>query len=470
MQSFAEMSRASLVSARSAATTSSFSVQAQQTPLNQKAFNDLEQLKRQGLNRNDLGEKAKLDESLKKAFDFLKGIVADVNERGSEQRTRRQNRLERLQRDGKEESEEDQLEHEQFQEKVSDLTAKMDESIRQVIDDQAWAKNVPLSVEHILSVSRETQNRRRHQEAENEEESLQTIQPDEIEGASALFHAAQSTADTEWTGQTLTERYSRHPDYSDFYNIRHETQNPGERAPPVPHPDMWFAAQEGRNTQRNGGVTQRRSRNATQNDDDSDVEIEGETISCKCPLTLQYFKNPVTSKKCPHSFEKEAIFGLIKNSREKWPLSPEQIAELDQNYSRNSREYTTAQTQMVRKQPVYTVCPERGCNAMLTTNDFRDNAALQRRARKEEEQERLAAYDDSEDSDDALPRTQRRNVVPITSSPTSGRRRTFVKGERDVSRVPDTQTPMQARGRRQVDVDDVNDAEDGNGDSEDEEE
>jgi SUMO ligase MMS21 Smc5/6 complex component len=51
-----------------------------------------------------------------------------------------------------------------------------------------------------------------------------------------------------------------------------------------------------------------------ENGDDDDIEIEGEHISLKCPLTLLPFKDPVTSKKCPHSFERNAILPMIQSS------------------------------------------------------------------------------------------------------------------------------------------------------------
>lgn len=269
------MPRVSVVSARSAATTGNFTIESHETPLNQNALSELESLQKRNVNRSDLTQ-AKLDDALKNAIGYLKDVVGSINDRGNEERNRRQNRLEKLQRDGKEESEDAKLEYERFQKKVNDLTTKMDESIRQVIDDQKWAQNVPASIEHIITTSRDIQNRQRHQEAEDDEDgdTRQITPPDEMESASALFNAAQSTAGTEWSGQTLTQRYARHHEYIDFYKTRHEAQNQGERAPPLPHSDMWFAAEEGRNTQKSGRATQKRSQNDTQNGDgDSDIEI-----------------------------------------------------------------------------------------------------------------------------------------------------------------------------------------------------
>lgn len=47
--------------------------------------------------------------------------------------------------------------------------------------------------------------------------------------------------------------------------------------------------------------------------DDSDIEIEAENINIKCPITLLVMKEPVTSRKCPHSFEKDAIEDMIRH-------------------------------------------------------------------------------------------------------------------------------------------------------------
>jgi hypothetical protein len=46
-------------------------------------------------------------------------------------------------------------------------------------------------------------------------------------------------------------------------------------------------------------------------DDEDDLAVASERISIKCPLTLLPMKDPVTSQKCPHSFEKEAILSML---------------------------------------------------------------------------------------------------------------------------------------------------------------
>ena len=46
---------------------------------------------------------------------------------------------------------------------------------------------------------------------------------------------------------------------------------------------------------------------------EDDIAIARERISTRCPLTLREFDDPITSRKCPHTFEKSAIFGLIES-------------------------------------------------------------------------------------------------------------------------------------------------------------
>lgn len=54
-------------------------------------------------------------------------------------------------------------------------------------------------------------------------------------------------------------------------------------------------------------------------DDDDDLEVASERISLKCPVTLLPMRQPVSSRKCPHSFEQAAILELLAVSRERAP-------------------------------------------------------------------------------------------------------------------------------------------------------
>ena len=108
-------------------------------------------------------------------------------------------------------------------------------------------------------------------------------------------------------------RYSQHNDYVGFKKIVHDARYPEDQAPPLPHSSTWFPKESPDPTNPSS-----RSAEATPNeaieDDDEDLVVEAERISIKCPLTLLPMKVPVTSQKCKHSFEKEAILSMINAS------------------------------------------------------------------------------------------------------------------------------------------------------------
>ena len=458
----------------SSRTTVPFTPKPQETPLNQKALIALENLKKQDSN---------LQITLKRAAELLTGVVNDVNERAWEDRQRRRNRLDKLLETGEQETEEAKQEHEELQKKVEALTSRMDESIRQVVDDQMWAEGVGDSVRHVITKSKDTQSRggRRDRvgedgdDQEEEDEEPAQVYVDPSETSTALLHAAQSTAETRWNAQTLTERYSQNPTYAEFYKMKHYAQYSAENAPPLPHHSMWFALQEGRNTQRTMGGAQRRTqREGEEEEDDSDlqamdedteIQVASENRSCKCPLTFTWFVNPVTSIKCPHSFEKSAIIEVIRASNEHVPLTSEQVNDLNERFPRGARGRAQAEASMRVRNPKVTQCPEQGCHMQLTEQDVREDSVLKKQTQRAKElEQRRKEHEEAEDDDeegsgdDLLPtQRRRRKVFAIGSSPATERRRTLIKGERNVSVVPNSQS--QAGGSRRrggfMDVDDA---------------
>ena len=325
------MSSRASVSSRTAPTN--FEPEAQELPLNQNAINQLDNIRRRGLRHDANVANSGLDDCLKRAAELLNSVVAEVNDRAHEERTRRQNREQKRKQRGEDEPEGETEQYENFQEKVKELTRKMDLSTRQVVDDQTWSTTVPTSLKHVIDKSsdvhaRQEQARRRSDQDEEDADDPNMVQPLALSGAdhaSSLLHAAQSTAETQWHSQSLTDRYSQNQTFSDFYKVRFDAQNHGENPPPLPHHSIWFAAEEGRQPQRNTQRGTQRSNTVDNNDDeqeedsamadvedeDTELQMVSENVSCKCPLTLVWFKEPMTSTKCPHSFEREAIEGLI---------------------------------------------------------------------------------------------------------------------------------------------------------------
>lgn len=142
---------------------------------------------------------------------------------------------------------------------------------------------------------------------------------------------------------------------------------------------MWFthleepagaaADEHGHRTRTRGG---QRARSASPADSD-DIAIERERISLKCPLTLLPFRDPVTSTKCPHSFEREAIEGMIASSATTAPAP------------------AGSRARRVRS----VKCPV--CSEVLTAADLRSDPVLLRRVRRAEAATRREAEEEELD-------------------------------------------------------------------------
>lgn len=97
-----------------------------------------------------------------------------------------------------------------------------------------------------------------------------------------------------------------------FKKIVHDAHYPEDSAPPMPHASTWFANQP---DDASGPMT-RGAAAAADTIEDDDLTVASERISTKCPITLLTMKDPVTSQKCHHSFEKTAILDMIRLSDE----------------------------------------------------------------------------------------------------------------------------------------------------------
>jgi E3 SUMO-protein ligase NSE2 len=110
-------------------------------------------------------------------------------------------------------------------------------------------------------------------------------------------------------------------------------------------------------------------------DDDGDIEIDRERISLKCPLTLLPFQDPVTSTRCPHSFERQAIEDMIRRSPTTMPLPSS--AQQQGTVSRWGGASTGG-----GKRIKYVGCPV--CSVKLTLIDLQPDSILLRRMRRAE--------------------------------------------------------------------------------------
>lgn len=196
----------------------------------------------------------------------------------------------------------------------------------------------------------------------------------------------------------------------------HASQYPDDAAaPPVPHASTWFDESSGapRHLHIPSSSEPSRSPDPTQTDPhaidpgaagaagpggeadeaDSDIEAVAERTSIRCPLTLLPMQEPVSTSKCPHSFERSAIMEYLGSA------------------PRRDR---------TRAAPREAKCPV--CEVVLADTDLRPDPILKRKIARFQAAEKRAAlgHDDDDDDDDehgALGHGKRaRGPEEITSS------------------------------------------------------
>ncbi len=243
--------------------------------------------------------------------------------------------------------------------------------------------------------------------------------------------------------------YAQNNDYIGFKKLVYDAQFPGDDAPPMPHSSTWFSDQphgtSGSHT--SGAAPAAGSQPAV---DADELTVASEKISIKCPITLLPMKDPVTSTKCPHSFEKEAILSMInasdvtlEGSGRRGRSGPKAmqcpICTVVSSLSMAGTLYfilITATTNQIRLQ-------------MLTADDVAANPVLVRKIQRIQAAEDAQIQDDSDSDDDVrAPASGRQHPEEIGSSP-AATRTPHVKNERrsqaqriqsrEVSMVPNTQ-------------------------------
>ncbi|KAJ4371674.1 hypothetical protein N0V86_008227 [Didymella sp. IMI 355093] len=320
-----------------------------------------------------------------------------------------------------------------LQQRVDDATAKLEESLRTVIDSSVAAQriedalewlrqNAPRQIEEEYESQltqratqrRQTQNRA-VSEAGSDHEDLDegpTPGPTPLDrsqlaltGSVEMFNDRMTREQNKYTSLSLTARYARHNEYRDFKRVVHDARH-GD-AIPLGHEDTWFT-DAGEPAL---GVTQ------VVNEDEDDIVIDREKISTKCPITFQTLKDPVTSTKCGglgggrHTFEKSAIIEMIRTSGSHYgPGGKKSVA-----------------------------CPLPGCDQQLTADDLRPDPVLIRKIRRlqqaalEESQMDLDDDDDDDDDDEEEPPSSQANGSAVRGA-----------GAKEASRIPSTQQPPQS--------------------------
>jgi len=343
----------------------------------------------------------KLEKKLAEAQANIAVTAGEINDRlTSAEQTVAKRKRKRIEQDaGSEEPDTFEQGLDGLRDKVERMTQRMDENVRRLIDGQhgvqAIKESIAVSADNAranASTQASTQSRRppRHaaagdgddEDQGHEDEEYQDFTPtDPTSGTQAnptaveTFNTKLDNAKTRYQSHNLTARYSANNDYVNFKRVVHDARFPdGETQ--LAHPSAWFA-EEGEAPA--PGMTTRGRANA-EDDDDDDIAVSRTKISTKCPLTLQEFKKPVTSAKCPHSFESEAITGMIDASATRVGGQP------------GARGQTVGGEKAVQ-------CPVGGCREMLTKADLHVDAVLIRQIKRLQRAKELEEEDADEEED-----------------------------------------------------------------------
>ncbi|KAF2624600.1 hypothetical protein BU25DRAFT_413502 [Macroventuria anomochaeta] len=223
-----------------------------------------------------------------------------------------------------------------LQQKVDEATAKLEESMRAIIDSSVAAQRIEDALEWLRQhaprqleeeyesqmTQRQTQRRQTQRAEGSDAGSDIDVQMDEgptpgptpldgshvaLTGSVEMFTDRMEREKNAYTSISFTARYAKHNDYRDFKRVVHDARH-GDNGPVLGHEDTWFTSAG----EPQLGVTQ--TRGGAYDDDEDDLVMDKATISTKCPITFQQFKEPYSSNKCPHTFEKNAILGMIRTS------------------------------------------------------------------------------------------------------------------------------------------------------------
>ncbi|KAG9187534.1 E3 SUMO-protein ligase NSE2 [Alternaria panax] len=385
-------------------------------PLDGEATRELRSLQERNLND--------IKRHNKQATEHITNTAASVNDmlrNHAEYMSRRQKKWDA----GKslEDKEDDERIMAELQANVDEATIKLEESMRAVIDSDVAAQRIEEALEWLRSnaparlaeeyetqmTQRETQRQTQTQAAsqrahardgdDGEMDDGPTPGPTPLDGSrialtgvSELFATRIQREKDDYTSRSHTARYARNNDYRDFKRTVHDAKF-GDDGPVLGHEDTWFT-ESGSPAP---GIT-----NTTQRgefDDEDDIVMDRATVSTRCPITYQQFKEPYSSNKCPHTFEKNAILDMIRKGPHR--VDGQKAVE----------------------------CPVNGCDKMLTLNDVRTDTILVRKIKRMQQAE--LEGDDSDDdvqaprresqqtdgSDDDMPDAPSRLQAPGTQQP-----------------------------------------------------
>ncbi|KAF1984828.1 hypothetical protein K402DRAFT_405620 [Aulographum hederae CBS 113979] len=377
-------------SARPSGATTVFEYQPLEAPLHPKKQQDLKRLAKESSFTKLTAHQEKAALMLTSSASDINELIFDMENKASQKKARR---VEKGRERDEEEEERDQnlIETRQL---VEEKTARLEEEIRKVIDSQQeriTAKNCLDKISSELQnqtantqyTQASTQRRPRGRQVlnENGEEELSDIEPTDPAGGSdpsqppvsapsSLFMESLEKEKNAYQSLSLSCRYAQHNVYVGFKRSVHDALQYDDDPRQLAHHSKWFA-EPGASPQ--PGMTA--------DDSDDDIAVARQKVSTKCPLTLLEYVNPVTSDKCRHSFEKNAIMEMIGRSS---------ISAVK--------------------------CPVFGCDQMLKAVNLHTDTALLRKIRRIQQSRNADRSDDDDDDEPGNSAARRRQSVGSESA------------------------------------------------------
>jgi hypothetical protein len=258
--------------------------------------------------------------------------------------------------------------YEELQTKVDSMTAQMEKDVRKMIDADNAFTDMQKTLASLVNQNASTQRNTTQRTQRNGEDEYPDFDPTDPTNATqqplsvaTCFSERLARARDVYAATNMTQRYSKNNLYIGFKGVVHEARWSATEDNPLPPAHLWF-----KQDQPAAGET---ALGAAQDDSDDDLQIAKEHISTKCPLTLQEFRDPVTSRKCPHSFERAAITEMIDTAA---------------NQVRAEGGSRAVQ------------CPVPGCQHLLTIADLHSDDRIKRKIARLQKNRR----DEEDESDD----------------------------------------------------------------------
>ncbi|KAI1476185.1 zinc-finger of the MIZ type in Nse subunit-domain-containing protein [Daldinia eschscholtzii] len=314
-------------------------------PLSAEAIRDLTKL-------STSKDTRKYEEQLNKSIELLSASVRDLNDKYEE----RKESLKALQekRAGREEKTDRERAEEKavlaLKNEVPTLTNECNLAVQSVIDLKIELEdsNTALrgTAQRVEAEATQAARRRRGR-SDDEDDEMEDVN---ITSPVDILQRAKERAADDYASKTSYEKYGTNNDYIGFKRMWHDAVY-GRGNKPLPDATKWFS--------QNGGEDEG-------DDDDDDLIVAEEHLDIHCPLSMVVMKDPYTSAKCKHTFEKDSI------------------------------------VQFLRAQHGRARCPQTGCNKEVTISDFHPDPVMLRKIKRQLASQRANMADEDEDEDEEV--------------------------------------------------------------------